>query len=97
MSKRIQATSSSVNYVNRNRCSFFVSHDEYHASSPLPPLASLVRDFSLKRRFSSFLSSSSKWKKGKEKKERGKKELGERRGKKRALVSGITSLPSTFN
>lgn len=88
MSKRIQATSSSVNYVNRNRCSFFVSHDEYHASSPLPPLASLVRDFSLKRRFSSFLSPSSKWKKGKEKKERGKKELRREEGKKASVSIG---------
>lgn len=88
MSKRIQATSSSVNYVNRNRCSFFVSHDEYHASSPLPPLASLVRDFSLKRRFSSFLSPSSKWKKGKEKKEPGKKELGGEEGKKASVSIG---------
>lgn len=88
MSKRIQATSSSVNYVNRNRCSFFVSHDEYHASSPLPPLASLVRDFSIKRRFSSFLSPSSKWKKGKEKKERGKKELGGEEGKKASVSIG---------
>lgn len=88
MSERIQATSSSVNYVNRNRCSFFVSHDEYHASSPLPPLASLVRDFSLKRRFSSFLSPSSKWKKGKEKKERGKKELGGEVGKKASVSIG---------
>ena len=88
MSKRIQATSSSVNYVNRNRCSFFVSHDEYHASSPLPPLASLVRDFSLKRRFSSFLSPSSKWKKGKEKKKRGKKELGGEEGKKASVSIG---------
>lgn len=88
MSKRIQATSSSVNYVNRNRCSFFVSHDEYHASFPLPPLASLVRDFSLKRRFSSFLSPSSKWKKGKEKKERGKKELGGEEGKKASVSIG---------
>lgn len=88
MSKRIQATSSSVNYVNRNRCSFFVSHDEYHASSPLPPLASLVRDFSLKRRFSSFLSPSSKWKKGKEKKERGKKALGGEVRKKASVSIG---------